>query len=80
MKYALISEKQIKQVQDALGQAFCKEEKKKNIKAFCIIQSLKPSDPFGYVNEQATSDSTVWIDSDNKHAYTKPLFALEQSK
>jgi hypothetical protein len=83
MKHALISEEQIKQVQETINKSIEMSDGWTTVgqqNVLAVMRSLKPSEPFGYVNEQATSDLTVWIDSDNKHAYTKPLFALEQSK
>jgi hypothetical protein len=77
MKYALISEEQIKQVQEAL------EPVKASFAAQAvleIIQSLKPSDPVAWKKtidgSEITRSAKVAADLD----FPVGLFPLEQSK
>jgi len=80
MKYALISEEQIKQIQDALQEIkdskLLKEQPWSNwVKALATIQSLKPSEPVAWVDW--SMDGVQY--SDRETTYGEPLYALGES-
>jgi len=77
MKYALISEEQIKQIEDALDEleysSSTMQARDKYAYAIAIIQSLKPQEPIGYKNK--TSIVMSWHET---KLFNIPLYALEQ--
>lgn len=79
MKYALISEEQITQIEYALND----QDRQEVLQALAIIYSLKPSEPIAYGLETDWGDVidciTPAIYHDDKGDYTIPLFAREQT-
>ena len=76
MKYALITEEEIQQLRFHV-QHLKQVDPVSLSHASLILDSLKPSEPFGFVTRDAKPDSTVWLDSERHIAYSEPLFALE---
>jgi hypothetical protein len=86
MKYALISEEQIKQVQDALGPMAALEglvapsDGIKFKQALAIVQSLKPSEPVAFIENHKAGQNLSWSQDDLPYAKATPLYALEVTK
>ena len=91
MKYALISEEQIKQIEDALtaasyvprGVMYPAGYHMQIAQALETMSALKPQEPVAYGLETDSGDVidciTPAIYHDDKGEYTIPLFALEQT-
>jgi hypothetical protein len=80
MKYALISEEQIKQVRDALGVSttHLNKDRQTVLQALDTIQSLKPSEPVAIAGDLNEFDA-MRLKSEGFQMRT-PLFAMEQTK
>ena len=78
MKYALISEEQIKQIQDAIY-APLNQDKKTVLKARAIIKSLVPTDPMAFADSARLEGFRLTgvraTDYDNC-SYDTPVYAL----
>ena len=78
MKAALITEEQIKAIEDALGRSVPvvwtnKDQADRHVDALAIVKSLKVSEPVLF--KQANHDIVDWDESD---LYPMPLYAKEQ--
>ena len=81
MKYALISEEQIKQIKDVL-KCWCIPLHEESLQdALEILQSLKPSEPVAWI-AKGGNGALWWHQSIDEHGNNNPkdvpLFALEQ--
>ena len=80
MKYALISEQQLKIIQDALNQSeiwnHCGHTLETRAQAEEILESLKPSEPVGWMEDSIE----LYVKDRPTEIYNTPLFALEKSK
>jgi len=79
MKYALISEEQIKQIQDALQEIkdskLLKEQPWSNwVKALATIQSLKPSEPVAWMEDSIE----LYVQDCPSNTYVIPLYRLDE--
>ena len=83
MKYALISEQQLKIIQDALNQSeiwnHCGHTLETRAQAEEILKSLKPSEPVGYKSSQDKSNRDRYFPI--KSIFDDvPLFALDKEQ
>ena len=88
MKYALISEEQIKQIKWVLDNILTPQSLEPLnpyavMQTLSVLRSLKPQEPVAYGLETDSGDVidciTPAIYHDNNGEYTIPLFALEQT-
>jgi len=70
MKYALISEDQIKQIEDAL--------KFSSHGAVKILESLKPSEPAAFIENHKAGQNLSWSPDDLPYAKATKLYALDE--